>query len=143
MKILVLHGPSLGLLGVREPDVYGSETLDEVDPRIRACAAELGVEVECEQHDGEGDLVRAVHRAADGFDGILLNPAAYTHTSVAVRDALAAVPVPAVEVHLSVPGGRESFRRRNLVAGVVAGQVAGFGGDSYLLALRGLVGLIA
>ncbi len=138
MKIMVLHGPSLNLLGTREPEVYGSETLAEIDARIRACAEELGVEVEICQHDGEGELVREIHRVGQSFDGLVINPAAYTHTSVAVRDALAAISAPAVEVHLSVPAGREPFRRRNLVAGVVAGQVAGFGGDSYLLALRGL-----
>ena len=142
MKILVLHGPSLGLLGTREPEVYGTETLAEIDARIRGCAAEISVDVEIEQHDGEGELVRAVHRAGEGFDGLVVNPAAYTHTSVALRDALAAVAVPAVEVHLSVPAGREAFRRRNLVAGVVTGQVAGFGGDSYLLALRGLISVL-
>ena len=142
MKILILHGPNLGLLGRREPGVYGSETLAEIDARLRAFAAEAGVDVEIGQHDGEGELVRAIHRALDGFDGILINPAAYTHTSVAVRDALAAVGLPAVEVHLSLPAGREPFRRTNLVAGVVAGQVSGFGGESYLLGLRGLIRIL-
>ena len=140
MKILVLHGPNLNLLGTREPEVYGHATLADIDQDIATLAAELGVRVESFQSNHEGALIDRLHAAArEGIDGILINPGAYTHTSIALRDALAAVSIPAVEVHLSNIHARESFRRRSHIAPVVIAQVAGFGATSYALALRGLV----
>ena len=140
MKILVLHGPNLNLLGTREPEVYGHATLADIDQDIATLAAELGVRVESFQSNHEGALIDRLHAAAsEGIDGILINPGAYTHTSIALRDALAAVSIPTVEVHLSNIHARESFRRRSHIAPVVIAQVAGFGVTSYALALRGLV----
>lgn len=136
MKILVLHGPNLNLLGRREPDVYGSLTLDEINNSISALARELGVEVSFVQSNHEGALVEAIHKASGRYDAIIINPGAYTHTSVAIRDAVAGVGVPTIEVHLSNIHGREEFRRRSYIAPVAVGQISGFGADSYLLALR-------
>ncbi len=140
MKILLLNGPNLQLLGVREPGIYGGETLPEIVGRVRLLAAEFDCElVDC-QSNHEGDLVDRIGEArAGGFDGIVMNPAAYTHTSVALRDAIAAVRLPVVEVHLSNVHAREEFRSRSLTAPVCIGVIAGFGADSYLLALRALV----
>lgn len=141
--IRVLHGPNLNLLGSREPAVYGRTTLDAIDRHLRERARGLGFELVASQHNGEGELVEAVQAAdTEGAAGLLLNPAAYTHTSIALRDALLAVSVPAVEVHLSNPEGREAFRQRNLIADVVIGRVAGFGARSYELALEGLASYI-
>lgn len=139
MKILILHGPNLNLLGTREPGVYGRDTLEDIDRRLVEHAAELGVEAESAQSNCEGDLVTRIGAATGHFDGLLLNPAAYTHTSIALRDALAATNLPCVEVHLSNTAAREDFRKDSLTAGVCIGQVQGFGADSYLLALDGLV----
>lgn len=140
MKILLLNGPNLQLLGVREPGIYGGDTLPEIVGRLRRLAAELGCELSDYQSNHEGDLVDQIGNArAEGFDGIIMNPAAYTHTSVALRDAIAAVRLPAVEVHISNVHAREEFRNRSLTAPVCIGVVAGFGADSYLLALRALV----
>lgn len=140
MKILILHGPNLNLLGTREPEVYGRATLADIDRDIAAIGAELGVEVETFQSNHEGALIDRIHAAArDGVAGLLINPGAYTHTSIALRDALAAVGLPAVEVHLSNIHARESFRRRSHIAPVVVAQVAGFGAAGYGLALRGLI----
>ncbi len=139
LKILVLHGPNLSLLGRREPEIYGKTTLDEVNRALRALAQELGVSVEVRSLAGEGEMVQAIGGAMDRCDGLLINPAAYTHTSVAIRDAIAATGLPAVEVHLSNIAARESFRQLSLVAGVVVGQISGFGAASYLLGLRALV----
>jgi 3-dehydroquinate dehydratase-2 len=138
MKILVLHGPNLNLLGTREPEVYGRLTLADINDAIARLAVELGTEVECFQSNGEGALIDKIHAAAATCDGILINPAAYTHTSVALRDALAAVALPAVEVHLSNVHRREEFRSKSYTAPVVLGQIAGFGLDSYLLGLRAI-----
>jgi 3-dehydroquinate dehydratase-2 len=132
----------LNLLGGREPEIYGRATLAEIDAALAALGKELGAEVTSRQTNREGQLVEWIHEAAGRFAGIVLNPGAYTHTSVAVRDALAAVPLPAVEVHLSNPWGREGFRQVSHLEGVVRGRVAGFGKESYLLALRGLVALV-
>lgn len=140
MRILVLHGPNLNLLGTREPEVYGRTTLADIDRELSALAVELGVAIEAFQSNHEGALIDRIHAASrEGVAGILINPGAYTHTSIALRDALSAVALPAVEVHLSNIHARESFRRRSHIAPVVVAQVAGFGAASYGLALRGLV----
>ncbi len=139
MRVLVLHGPNLNLLGTREPGVYGSTTLAEVDQGLRALAVELGVDLECFQSNAEGALVDRIHEARGRCDGIVINPAAYTHTSVALRDALLGVGLPFVEVHLSNVYAREPFRHRSLLADVAVGTLGGFGPASYALGLRGLV----
>ncbi len=139
MRVLVLHGPNLNLLGTREPEVYGTRGLDRIDADLAGLARELGVEIECFQSNHEGALVDRVQGAPGRFDGILINPAAYTHTSVALRDALVAVGLPFVEVHLSNVHAREPFRRRSLLSDRAAGVITGFGAESYLLGLRGLV----
>ncbi len=141
MKILVVNGPNLNLLGTREARIYGAETLASVNERIRIKAAELGVEsVEFFQSNAEGELVSRIQKAAaEGVAGVVINAAAYTHTSVALRDALLAASVPFVEVHLSNVYAREPFRRHSYLSDVAVGVVAGFGGDSYLLGLEGLV----
>jgi 3-dehydroquinate dehydratase-2 len=143
ISILVVHGPNLNLLGTREPEVYGSRTLADVDAELQAVAKELGCTVETFQSNSEGDIVSAIQGARGRHFGILINPAAYTHTSVAIRDAILAVELPVVEVHLSNIHKREEFRRRSLLSDVVEGQVAGFGVQSYVLGLRALRGLIA
>ena len=139
MKILVLNGPNLQLLGQREPKVYGRETLDDVVARVRARAAELRAEITAVQANVEGELVGQIGRARGRFDGIILNPAAYTHTSVALRDALQACEVPCVEVHLSNVHAREDFRHRSYTAAACVGQICGFGSYGYVLALEALV----
>ena len=139
MKILVVNGPNLKLLGTREPSIYGRETLEGVVARVREYAAGKGVEVTAFQSDLEGALVEVIGAARGVYQGIVINPAAYTHTSVAVRDALAACGVPAVEVHLSNTHRREPFRHTSLTASVCVGQVMGFGGGGYVLALEGLL----
>ena len=136
--ILVLHGPNLNLLGQREPHLYGAVTLEQTDEMLRALAAELEVRVTCRQSNAEGELVSLIQSMAGRYDGLLINPAAYTHTSIALRDALLAVALPAVEVHLSNPAAREPFRRRSFIEDVCLGRVCGFGTESYLLGLRGL-----
>ena len=139
MKILLINGPNLQLLGVREPGIYGGETLAEIVGRVRILAGELGAELTDFQSNHEGDIVDRIGNAKfDGFDGIIINPAAYTHTSVAIRDAIAAVALPAVEVHISNVNSREDFRHISYTAPVCTGVIAGFGADSYLLALRAL-----
>jgi 3-dehydroquinate dehydratase-2 len=147
VRVLVLHGPNLGLLGLREPSIYGTEGLAEIDGRLTALAAELGIEVECRQSNHEGVLLDWIAEAAPRpngaprrFDALVINPGAYTHTSIALRDAVSAVGVPTVEVHLSNVQAREKFRRRSWLAPVCVGTVAGFGPDSYTLGLRAVVG---
>ena len=139
LKILVLHGPNLNLLGSREPEIYGHTTLDEIDDRLEKHAASLGVALETFQSNVEGELVNRIQEARGQKDGIVINAAAYTHTSIAIRDALSAVEIPAVEVHLTNLHKREIFRRKSRLAGVVLGRVEGFGPESYLLGLSGLV----
>ncbi|MEW6488962.1 MAG: type II 3-dehydroquinate dehydratase [Thermodesulfobacteriota bacterium] len=138
MRVLVLHGPNLNLLGAREPGVYGALGLADIEERLRGVGKELGAELEFFQSNAEGALVDAIQGARGRFDGIVINPAAYTHTSVALRDALLAVGLPFVEVHLSNVHAREPFRRRSLLADVAVGGVWGFGPESYILGLRGL-----
>jgi len=138
MKVLVLHGPNLNLLGMREPEVYGSLTMQEINNSIGQLAAELGCSVTYFQSNCEGDLIDTIQAAVADCDGILINPAAYTHTSIAIRDALSAVKLPFVEVHLSNIHRREDFRHTSLTASLAVGQICGFGRDSYLLGLRAL-----
>ena len=140
--VLVLHGPNLNMLGTRETDVYGTTTLDAIVARLHALADQLGVVVESFQSNNEGDLVSAIQKARGRCQGILINPAAYTHTSIAIRDALLAFPGPIVEVHLSNIHRREEFRHRSLMADVAVGQITGFGPDSYVLGLRALASLL-
>ncbi len=142
-SILVLNGPNLNLLGARETAVYGDETLASIEVRLRALAVDLDVTLTFLQSNHEGALVDAVQAARGRHDGLLVNLGAYTHTSVALRDALAAVGIPFVEVHLSNIHAREPFRRRSLLAPLAAGVVLGFGAASYLLGLRGLAGILA
>lgn len=142
-KILVIHGPNLNLLGQREPDVYGAVTLDEINRKLKALAREHSVELATLQSNHEGDIVDAIGKATqDGFGAIVINPAGYTHTSVAIRDALASVKVPAVEVHLSNIYRREEFRHHSMIAPVAVGQVSGFGVQSYVLGLLAAIDLL-
>jgi 3-dehydroquinate dehydratase-2 len=142
-RVLCISGPNLQLLGTREPEVYGRATLAEIHARLAARGEELGAEVDARQTNHEGTIVDWIGEArAAGFAGILLNPGAYTHTSIAIHDALKAVSLPCVEVHLSNPDAREPFRRRSRVARACIGRVAGFGADSYELALDGLVRVV-
>ncbi len=138
--VLVLHGPNLNLLGRREPHIYGTLTLAELDRRLRAAGETLGLAVHTAQHNGEGALITALHQAADWAHGVVLNPGGYTHTSVALRDAIAAIPIPVVEVHLSNIFAREPFRQRSLTAAACIGSISGFGWRSYLLGLHALLG---
>ena len=139
MKILVLHGPNLNLLGTREPGIYGAVTLATINSAIAELAVQLGASVDSFQSNSEGALIDAIQGAAASYDGILINPAAYTHTSIALRDAIAAIGLPVVEVHLSNIHAREPFRHNSFIAPVAIGQIAGFGPDSYLLGLEALV----
>jgi len=139
VRLQVLHGPNLNLLGTREPEVYGTTTLAEIDASIRAVAEELGVAVSIGQSNHEGELIDTVQQAAAEVAGFVVNAAGYTHTSVALRDALVASGRPFVEVHVSNVYSREPFRRESLLAGVALGTVSGFGAGSYTLAVRGLV----
>ena len=142
LKILVIHGPNLNLLGKREVSIYGKVTMEDINLSLKKEAKDLKVEIETLQSNHEGEIVDIIGKAKNEFDGILINPAAYTHTSVAIRDALLASDLPAVEVHLSNIYKREEFRHHSLTAPACVGQVAGFGKGSYILGLRGLVSSI-
>lgn len=139
MKILILHGPNLNLTGMREPDVYGSVTLGDIDARLVTLGRELGAEVTCRQSNHEGVLIDALHEARTVMDGVVLNAGGYTHTSVALRDAVAAIAIPVVEVHMSNIYAREEFRHTSLLAPVCRGSICGFGWQSYALGLRAII----
>ena len=139
MKILFLNGPNLNLLGQREPEVYGRTTLAQIEAAVRERAARLRLEVDFRQSNSEGELVAWIQQAKGAFDVLILNAAAYTHTSIALRDAIAATGIPAIEIHLSNIHAREEFRHKSLIAPVCRGIIAGFGADSYILALEASV----
>ena len=138
-KILILNGPNLNLLGTRQPEIYGKLTLAQIEKQLRMLAKELAVEIEFRQSNDEGELVTWIQQAAGRFAAIVINPAAYTHTSLAMRDAISAVGLPLVEIHLSNIHKREQFRHHSYIAEVAVGQITGFGVDSYLLGLRAAV----
>ena len=137
--ILILHGPNLNLLGTREPEVYGNWSLDDINQALISNGADMGVQVRCFQSNHEGQLIDALHDARDWAAGVVFNPGAYTHTSVALRDAISAIEIPVVEVHLSNVYAREEFRHKSLLAPVCMGKITGFGWRSYLLGLQALV----
>ena len=135
-KVLIINGPNLNLLGTREPEIYGKTTLKDIETELKNRAEKLNIEIECFQSNHEGEIVDKIHSAKNNFDAIIINPAAYTHTSVAIRDAFAAVDIPAIEVHISNVYAREDFRHNSLTAPVVTGQISGLGIQGYLLALE-------
>jgi len=138
-RVLVLNGPNLNLLGTREPDVYGATTLNDIELALKDLAKDLGATIECRQSNQEGQLIDWLHDAQDSFDGFVINPAGLTHTSVSLRDAIAATGLPTVEVHISNTQARESFRHQSMTAAVCIGSVIGFGKNSYALGLRALI----
>lgn len=139
MKLLLINGANLNMLGVREPEKYGSASLKDIEDCVVSRGKELGVDVDTWQSNHEGEIVEKIQRAKDNYNGILINAGGYTHTSVVIRDAIAAVKIPMVEIHMTNISAREEFRRTSLLTGVCVGIVAGFGVKSYILALEGLV----
>jgi 3-dehydroquinate dehydratase-2 len=142
MRVLVLHGPNLNLLGERDPSLYGSLTLDEVNELISSEARSLGLDVRCEQYNGEGAIIDALHEARKQFAGVVINPGAYAHYSYAIADAITAIGIPVIEVHLSNIAAREAFRRKSVTASACRGVVSGVGAAGYMLALRALAGIL-
>ena len=142
-RILVIHGPNLNRLGRREPDIYGRHTLEDIDAEIIAAGRDSGIDVQTYQSNHEGELVDRIQQADDEVDGLIINPAAYTHTSVALRDALQMLAIPVIEVHLSNIYRREAFRHHSMTAAAATGQIAGLGKNGYLLALQALVRMAA
>ncbi|MDH7568533.1 MAG: type II 3-dehydroquinate dehydratase [Armatimonadota bacterium] len=142
MRVRVIHGPNLNLLGLRDPDLYGSDTLEQLNQKIRDLAQSLGIEVEIFQSNSEGEIVTLIQQCIGHADALVINPAAFTHYSIAIRDAVAAIRLPVVEVHLSNIHAREEFRHRSVVAPVAVGQIAGFGSESYLLGVRAAKALV-
>lgn len=138
LKILVIHGPNLNKLGTREPSVYGSLTLDDINSKIKIYAVSLKIDLTIVQFNSEGDIINAIHEAENVYDAIMINPGAYTHYSIAIRDAISSIAKPAVEVHISNIYGREEFRHTSVIAPVCKGQISGFGVDSYILAIDAL-----
>jgi 3-dehydroquinate dehydratase II len=143
MKILILHGPNLNLLGTREPEIYGSLSLADINTKLVELAAQYHVDLACKQSNHEGDLVDALQDARSWADGVVFNPGAYTHTSIALRDAISAISIPVVEVHLSNVYAREEFRHVSMISAVCKGKVVGFGWRSYTLALRALLEMLS
>lgn len=143
MKILILHGPNLNLLGTREPEVYGSMTLDDINHKLTELGKELNAEVKCLQSNHEGALIDALHDARTWAEGVVFNPGGYTHTSIALRDAISAIQIPVVEVHLSNVYAREEFRHVSMISAVCKGKITGFGWKSYMLGLRALVEMLS
>ena len=141
MKILFLNGPNLNLLGLREPAIYGRTTLAEIEAQVKERAHSLGAEVDFRQSNSEGELVSWIQQARENFEVVVINAAAYTHTSVALRDAIAAVGIPTIEIHLSNTQAREEFRHHSMIGAVCIGQISGFGGESYLLAVQAAVSI--
>lgn len=142
MKILLLHGPNLNLLGLREPHIYGSMTLPDINQKMIALAKEFNIDLKCIQSNHEGVLIDALHDAREWASGVIFNPGGYTHTSVALRDAVSAIQIPVIEVHLSNVYAREEFRHHSYLSAVCRGKVSGFGWRSYELGLRGLIDII-
>ena len=141
-KILVIHGPNLNLLGTREPDIYGKVSINKINQELIKAAKKNKIQLKIVQSNHEGEIVDLIGKSKDKFNAIIINPAAYTHTSVAIRDAISAVSIPTIEVHLSNIYAREDFRHNSLIAGVAIGQISGFGINSYLLGLEAAIGLI-
>ena len=139
MKILILHGPNLNLLGTREPEVYGSLTLEDINAKLISLGSELGADVICHQSNPAGALIDALHEARTWADGVVFNPGGYTHTSIALRDAISGIAIPVIEAHLSNVYAREEFRHVSMISAVCKGKVTGFGARSYELGLRGLI----
>jgi 3-dehydroquinate dehydratase-2 len=142
LRVLVIHGPNLNLLGEREPEIYGTKTLDDVDALVRAAAQNLGIETHCVQHNGEGEIIDELHAARAAYRAVILNAGAYAHYSYAIADAIAGIGIPVIEVHLSNIAARESFRRTSVLAPACAGSISGFGAESYVLALHAVQSLV-